>query len=178
MLAQFVSKIAPTYAYRFDIKPRTNSALEGVPEWMGVPNKFELIFVWGLPYWSQLPNNTQWDPADKRVSDIVMTLWANFIKFTNPTHYGVYIKWDPFVAETQGVLIIDKSFNMSSFNSFNYQSVKFWNSYFPRVLELASQCCNSSDIGGGHSMKLSFSASNVFLLVSLLIVTIFLNLTT
>jgi carboxylesterase type B len=178
MLAQYISKNSPAYVYRFDIKPRTNSAVEGVPEWMGVPNKFDLIFVWGLPYWSVLPNNTQWDPADKRVSDIIMTLWANFIKYTNPTHIGVYIKWDPFVIDTQGVLIIDRSFNMSNFNSFNYQSVKFWNNYFPKVMELASQCCNSTDTGGCHSLTISFSSSHMFLLVSLSIITVIVNFTT
>lgn len=67
-----------------------------------MPHGYDLIFVWGMPYWIQLENQTQWDSADKRVTDIIMTLWSNFAKFSEPTKLGVYIKWDPFTPQNQG----------------------------------------------------------------------------
>lgn len=145
LLATHLSRNAPTYAYRFDIKPKTVAASDGLPIWAGVPHRYDLVFVWGLPYWVQLENQTQWESADKRVADIIMTLWTNFAKFAEPTKLGVYIKWDAFTPQDQGVLIIDRSFNMSDSNSLNYQAMQFWNDYYPKVVGFASQCCNVTD---------------------------------
>lgn len=152
LLASHMSKLAETYVYRFDIKPKTAGANEGLPPWAGVPHRYDLVFVWGLPYWVQLENQTQWDSADKRVSDIIMTLWANFAKFAEPTKMGVYIKWDPFTPQNQGVLIIDRSFNMSDSSTINYQAMQFWNDYYPKVVDFASQCCNFTD-NAGHTQR-------------------------
>lgn len=149
LLAIHNSKEADTYVYRFDIKPKTMAANEGVPVWAGVPHGYELIFVWGFPYWVTLENQTYWDSADKRVSDIIMTLWANYAKFTEPTKVGVYINWNKFTPDNQGILIIDRSFNMSDANTLNYQAIQFWNDYYPKVVDFASQCCNATDGGVG-----------------------------
>lgn len=80
-LAAHMSKQAETFVYRFDLKPRT---LLDIPEDIGVPHGFEQIFLWGLPYWGT-QTDMVWDNADKRVSDIIMTMWANFAKYTNPS---------------------------------------------------------------------------------------------
>lgn len=141
LMAAQMSRLTDTYVYRFDLKPRT---MIDIPDDVGVPHGFEQIFLWGLPYWTSNAD-VHWDNADKRVSDIIMTLWANFCKFTNPTQVGVYIKWDKFTQETPGILIIDKSFNMSDFKSLNYRAVQFWNDYYPTVLNFAAGCCNMSD---------------------------------
>lgn len=158
-----------TYVYRFDIRPKTMSAMDGLPTWGGVPHRYELIFVWGLPYWVQLENQTQWDSADKRVADIIMTLWSNFAKYGEPTKLGVYIKWDPFTVEQQGVLIIDRSFNMSDSSTINYQAVNFWNDYYPKVVAFASQCCNGTD-NGGESTTVRRHRSDLVLMSIVLVV--------
>lgn len=142
LMAAQMAKMADTFVYRFDLKPRT---MIDIPEDIGVPHGFEQIFLWGLPYWSSSQNDIQWDNADKRVSDIIMTLWVNFCKYTNPTQVGVYIKWDKFTQESPNILIIDRSFNMSDFRSLNYRVVQFWNDYYPNVLNFAAGCCNMSD---------------------------------
>lgn len=97
-----------------------------------------------------------WHNNDKRVTDIVMTLWANFIKYTNPTQIGVYLKWDNFTHSNPSILIIDRSFNMSDFQSLNHHAIKFWNEYYPSVMGFASQCCNMTDeyMQGTSSMKI------------------------
>ncbi|XP_021697513.1 cholinesterase [Aedes aegypti] len=161
-LAMHMSQLAETYVYRFDIKPRTEAAMKDIPEWMGVPHNFELIFLWGLPYWLMLADGMQWDSADKRVADIVMTLWANFAKFTNPTQVGVYIKWDTFTNDEPGVLIIDRSFNMSDHSTMSFGAVKFWNQYYPNVIQFAAQCCNATYMAGaGNSYQTMLSSSVV-----------------
>lgn len=146
LLATHLSRLADTYVYRFDIKAQTGGATEGLPQWAGVPHRYDLIFVWGLPFWVPLENGTaQWDNADKRVSEIIMTMWANFAKYGDPTKMGVYIKWEKFDPAEQGVLIIDRAFNMSHSHTLNYQAIQFWNDYYPRVVGYASQCCNATD---------------------------------
>ena len=143
-LAAHMAMQAETFVYRFDLKPRT---MIDIPEDIGVPHGFEQIFLWGLPYWGT-QNDIAWDNADKRVSDIIMTMWANFAKYTNPTQLGVYIKWDNFTHENPSILIIDRSFNMSDLHSLNHHAIKFWNEYYPSVLNFAAACCNVSDPGG------------------------------
>lgn len=168
-LAQHMAKLTDVYAYRFDLKPRT---MTEIPDDVGVPHGFEQIFVWGLPYWvAQSGEAQQWDNSDKRVSDIIMTLWANFAKYTNPTQVGVYIKWEKFTQENPGILIIDKSFNMSDFKSLNFRAVQFWNDYYPSVLSFAAQCCNMSDSSAYLSVPMtSTSAFTLCLLLQLGIV--------
>lgn len=169
-LATYNSRMSETYVYKFEIKPKTTAANEGLPPWAGVPHRYDLIFVWGLPYWVQLENQTQWDQADKRLSDIIMTLWSNFAKFTDPTKLGVYIKWDPFTPVQQGVLIIDRSFNMSDSTSLNYNAVQFWNDYYPKVLSIM-QCCNATDAGNSlHTFVNNGSSHIIVLFLTILIV--------
>ncbi|XP_059612725.1 cholinesterase 2 [Phlebotomus argentipes] len=144
LAAAMALKGGSVFAYRFDMKARSPGVLEGVPDWVGVPHGFDSLFVWGLPYWAQLPGGAQWDRADKQISEIIMTLWANFAKFGNPTEMGVYIKWEKFTADSPGILIVDRAFNMSDRSNMNYGSVQFWNEYYPKVVTFASQCCNST----------------------------------
>lgn len=143
-LAAHMSRQADTFVYRFDLKPRT---MIDIPEDIGVPHGFEQIFLWGLPYWGTT-SEVVWDNSDKRVSDIIMTMWANFAKYTNPTQRGVYIKWDNFTHENPSILIIDRSFNMSDFKSLNHHAIKFWNEYYPNVIQFAAACCNMTDSAG------------------------------
>lgn len=164
LLAAHMSKQSDTYVYRFDIKPRT--MLDLLPEWMGVPHGFEQIFVWGLPYWGT-QNEIAWDNADKRVSDIIMTMWANFAKHTNPTQVGVYIRWETFTHDSPNLLIIDRSFNMSDSSTLNYRAIQFWNDYYPSVLAFSTQCCNMTDNEGGAGSRI-IPNSSIYLIALLL----------
>lgn len=144
-LAQYVSKFKPTYMYRFDMKPTTDGAVAELPSWVSVPHLFDLIYLWGMPYWSQIPTQQEWDIRDKRVSDIIMNFWTNFAKSSNPTESSIFaIKWDEFKPDSPGILIIDRTFNMSSNIQLNYKSFEFWNNYYPKVIDIATQCCNAT----------------------------------
>lgn len=166
--ANLVSKYVDVYVYRFDMKPRTSGAVKGIPSWMGVPHKFDLIYIWGLPYWVRLPDNQVWESTDKRIADIIMTMWANFGKYANPTETGIYIKWDNFTQETPGVLIIDRNFNMSDQNTLNYRGVQFWTDYYPKVLHFAATCCNGTFLEGGQVENKVSNASLVIVICATL----------
>jgi hypothetical protein len=97
-----------------------------------------------------------------------MTLWGNFMKFTNPTQFGVYLKWDNFTHNNPSILIIDRSFNMSDFHNLNHHAIKFWNEYYPSVMSFASSsCCNTTDpdMEGIASMNVSHYFNIIMLLL-------------
>lgn len=138
-----------TYVYRFDLKPTTPEALEGLPGWVSVPHLFDLIYVWGIPYWGPITSGQVWDNRDKSISDIIMGLWANFAKYSSPTKNSPYaIKWDAFDTEDPKILMVDGTFTMSNSSKLNYKALEFWNDYYPRVLEVSTVCCNSTESGG------------------------------
>ncbi|KRT80557.1 esterase, partial [Oryctes borbonicus] len=140
------SKNQETFMYRFDMKPSTPLVLERLPDWASVPHLFDLIYVWGIPYWSPLPTRQEWDVRDKRTSDIIMLFWTNFAKYSNPAENFPYpIRWDRFTPENPGILIIDRTFNMSDPSRLNYKVFEFWNDYYPKVVDIATQCCNATD---------------------------------
>lgn len=145
LLANYVSKFKPTYMYRFDMKPSTDGSVAELPSWTSVPHLFDLIYLWGMPYWSQIPTQQEWDNRDKRISDIIMNFWTNFAKSSNPTEGSIFaIKWDEFKPDNPGILIIDRTFNMSSNVQLNYKAFDFWNNYYPKVIDIATQCCNAT----------------------------------
>lgn len=147
--ASYMSRyINNTYVYRFDLKPETPGALEGLPDWISVPHLFDLIYVWGIPYWGPLSNGQEWDNRDKRISDIIMSFWTNFAKYSSPTKNSLYaIKWDAFTAEDPKILMVDGSFAMSNVSKLNYKAFEFWNEYYPKVVDAATVCCNSTENG-------------------------------
>ncbi|XP_055374478.1 neuroligin-4, Y-linked [Condylostylus longicornis] len=142
LLANQMSKFNMTYVYRFDIRPETEVAKKELSDWVGVPHNFDLLFVWGVPFWSDKDGYNKWNITDKRNSDLVMTLWANFAKFSDPTKVGVYIKWDKYTFDEQKILVIDRAFNMT--DDMNFRGIQFWNDYYPRVVQHAINCCNGS----------------------------------
>lgn len=168
-LAKALSKNSEVFMYRFDTKPKTQVVVDMLPTWAGVPHGLDQIFLWGMPYWVTLDNQTQWVAEDKRLSDIIMTMWANFAKFSNPTELGVYIRWNNFTNANPSILLIDRSFNMSDTTTLNYQGVYFWNDYYPKVIDFASQCCNIT------SRADSLIANASYILLLLLVKTVLNN---
>lgn len=177
MLAKYMSKHAETYTYRFDLKPLSTAVTEGIPNWVGVVHNFDLVYVLGLPYFSSPADPGSWDNSDKRISDIIMRLWANFAISSNPTNSGVYINWDQFKHDNPGFLIINRNFNMSGSDTINYKGFEFWNDYFPRVVELSTQCCNESNSGYSFHNPTYTNIFSLFItiLITMLICSNFMN---
>lgn len=121
--------------YRFDYRLKTVGVGDAVPDWVNVPHQYELPFVWGMPYWTSLPTQVVWNSQDKKIADIVMSLWASFAKTRNPTQQiqGGAVKWEPFTEANPGLMVLDRNFSMTDASTFDYKSFAFWNSYYPKV---------------------------------------------
>lgn len=151
-LAKYISAHAPAYLYRFDLKPFSSIANEGIPDWIDVPHNFDLIFTFGLPYLAKPEDLGKWDDRDKSISDIVMKMWSNFAWYSNPTNSGVIIEWNLFEVEKPGYFIIDRqNFTMSTPETVNLKAFEFWTDFYPKVVEIGTKCCkeNIDDSGAG-----------------------------
>ncbi|XP_034654110.1 carboxylesterase 5A [Drosophila subobscura] len=140
MFAEMIGKDQPVYSYVF--KRRPESLLQELPRWISVPKYFDQVFVWGNPY---MTNTVNWKSADKKIAEIIMTLWANFAKTSNPTKSNVYIKWNAMKPSNDSVLLIDENFNTD--NLHNNQRIHFWKSLYPKILYYSADCCNSTNSG-------------------------------
>jgi carboxylesterase type B len=149
-LGMHVSKVAPTYLYRFDYKIKTPTFTDN-REWVNVPQQFELPLIWGMPYWTSLTPQIAWNNNDKKTSETIMTLFGNFTKFSNPAQNKKIMQWEPFTEKNPRIFIVDKNFNMSDQSSFDYKSVQFWNEYYPKIVDAANICCNVTE--GSSSLR-------------------------
>ncbi|XP_030383669.1 carboxylesterase 5A [Scaptodrosophila lebanonensis] len=139
MFMEILSKHQQVYGYLF--KFHSQSLLNGLPNWISVPKYFDQVYVWGIPY---MNNNMEWNSTDKKIADIIMTLWANFAKSSNPTKSNIYVKWNEITPVNNSVLIIDENFNTDSLAD-NHR-IQFWNNFYPKVLKFSSECCNSTNL--------------------------------
>ncbi|KAL2722821.1 acetylcholinesterase-like [Vespula squamosa] len=163
LLAGELSKQETSFVYRFDYRPKTDLMVRDVPEWAGVPHMFDLPFVWGLP----LTTTLQWNPADKKMSEVMMMMLANFAKTANPSLNNV--KWNPYTVNDPGILIIDRNVDMNEPNVIDYRAFAFWNEYYPKLLEEATNnCCNVTTSAATRS-KLSFQLFLNSLIVMIII---------
>ncbi|XP_064073689.1 fatty acyl-CoA hydrolase precursor, medium chain [Vanessa tameamea] len=154
-LAKYMSKHSPVYLYRFDLKPFSDIANEGIPDWIAVPHNFDLIFTFGMPYLALPEDLTKWDYRDKSISEIIMKMWSNFAWYSNPTNSGVIIQWDTFEIERPGFFIIDRqNFTMSTQQTVNYKAFEFWTDFYPKVLEIGTKCCQETQEDSGTDLVL------------------------
>ncbi|KAG7208337.1 hypothetical protein KM043_014573 [Ampulex compressa] len=139
LLAGEASKRRDAFVYRFDYRPKIATAVKDVPEWAGVPHMFDLPFAWGLPSGPQ--GAIQWNFADKKVADIVMTILGSFAKIGKPVINSV--KWEPFTEDNPRILIVDRNVDMDQPGAVDFKALAFWNDYYPSLLEEATNnCCN------------------------------------
>lgn len=112
---------------------------------------FELPFVWGLPY--AIGSTTQWNAADKKMADMMMSMFSTFARTGNPSLNT--IKWEPHTEMNPGILIIERNIDMSDAGTVDFKALAFWNEYYPVLLEAATNnCCNVTS--GAISMTTGF----------------------
>ncbi|KAL9914300.1 liver carboxylesterase 1 isoform 1-T2 [Glossina fuscipes fuscipes] len=141
LLANYLNADEDVFVYYFNIRPKTE--FYNLPRWISVPKYFDQIFIWGVPYMNNNMFINRWNSTDKKISDIVMTLWANFAKASNPTAFNIYLKWNAFSQTNQTYLVINEDFNLKSVTE-NYK-INFWNEYYPKLLDFAIECCASQN---------------------------------
>ncbi|KAK6619931.1 hypothetical protein RUM44_006331 [Polyplax serrata] len=141
------------YVYRFDYKIKTDNVVklpkgtQRLPNWITASHQLDLPFIWGMPYWTQIKRNVTWNSADKKMADIMLTLWGNFVKYGNPTHSNINLKWEVFRENISGIMILDRNSNVSDVSNFDYKAFEFWNNYYPKVWNILLQGCNMTSGG-------------------------------
>ncbi|XP_050426672.1 fatty acyl-CoA hydrolase precursor, medium chain [Adelges cooleyi] len=136
-MATHTSKRNATYMYRFGYKLRTTRGVT-VPDWVDAAHMMELPFVWGMPFWTGL-SNVDWSAADRRMSERMMNMWTEFARSASPTQKGLAVKWDEFRVQKPRLMVLDKNPNLSQPD----QEFEFWAGYYPKVLDVAWQCCEN-----------------------------------
>lgn len=148
LLASAVTRAkVDAYVYRFDYKIKTENAIRfskagRLPTWITASHQFDLPFIWGMPYWTQIKRNVTWNSADKKMADVMLTLWGNFVKYGNPTHSNINLKWEVFKENTSAIMILDRNSNVSDVLNFDYKAFEFWNNYYPKTWNILLQGCN------------------------------------
>ncbi|KAG8267490.1 Carboxylesterase [Homalodisca vitripennis] len=163
----YMSNFKQIFLYRFDYRLKTMGVLD-LQDWMTSPQFGEIPFVFGMPYWTSVSSPIIWNSADKKVADSVMGFWGNFTKSFNPAQHGRNIKWEPYNPDMPSVMILDKVFNMSDPATINYKALTFWNEYFPKVVRIATQCCNMTNQSYKIDRTLTYRLFSVYTFYTLL----------
>ncbi|XP_022787319.1 cholinesterase 1-like [Stylophora pistillata] len=153
--------VAPTYAsllfqsqeshtWLYEFRHRSDHSLkEG---WEGVAHGDITAYVFGVP----LMNGSSPHPyteVDRNISDFMVTVYTNFVKFGNTTPQPVHgIKWNNFLPNDQKYLRIEANCEMSK--DFKPLKVAFWNDYLPLLsnsLKEKLSKCSGSDVNATRS---------------------------
>ncbi|KAM6441941.1 cholinesterase isoform 1-T3 [Liasis olivaceus] len=111
------------------------------PEWMGVPHGYEIEFVFGLP----LERRVNYTKAEEALSRSMLKYWANFAKTGTPNGSQINgTRWPVFTMAEQNYLTL--STNAAKIRTkLRAQKCRFWNIFFPKVLERSGHFAESID---------------------------------
>ena len=157
-VADIHSKVAPVYMYEFAHR----SSVSYGQEWMGVVHLNNVPFDFGIPLHPGLPYNT----ADKNVSLLIMTMYANFARSGDPSASG--ITWERFNSTHRAYLRVDTNSKMAA--SFNPRRMAFWNDYHPKLAEVKfdSKREKTSGVGTGVTMATLYQTFFIILAMFLM----------
>ena len=128
-VADIHSEVAPVYMYEFAHR----SKFSFNAEWMGVDHGTNAPYDFGSPLVPRWP--FQHSEADNNVSVFIMTTYANFARFGDPTPQPVSdVTWERFNSSHRAYLRVDANPKMAA--SFNPRRMAFWNDYYPELVEL------------------------------------------
>lgn len=123
------SALAPTYMFEFNHR----SAESDTDAWMGVAHGENTPYVFGAPFLNSTALN--FTNEDRNISRLIMTLYANFAKYGNPTPHRVHgVIWDRFNTASKLYLRINNRSQMGAY--YESRRMAFWNNYYPKILNL------------------------------------------
>ena len=156
-VADIHSQVAPVYIYEFARRPKFTASAE----WMGVPHGENVIFDFGYPQKFE----SIYDEADRNVSLFIMTTYANFARYGEPTPQEVSgITWERFNSTHRAYLRVDTNPKMTA--SFYPLRMAFWNDYYPKLAQLKFK--SEKETAGGVSTGVTMATFVPVLLVPLL----------
>ena len=151
----FQSQYSPTWLYEF----RHRSVHSPKQDWEGVAHGDITAYVFGVPLLDATSPHP-YTAADRNISDFMVTVYTNFVKFGDTTPEPVDgIKWRNFQPNDQAYLRIEATPQMSK--DFKAVKVAFWNDYLPDLSNSLTEKlkCHGPDIqrtkSGGHMNKIS-----------------------
>ena len=124
-VADVHSRVAPVYMYEYT--HRSNNVSFGT-EWMGVVHGDNYPYDFGIPFLPILP----YSAADRNVSILIMTMYANFASSGDPSVSGV--TWERYNSSHRAYLRVDA--NPTIKTSFHPRRMSFWNDYYPKLTQL------------------------------------------
>ena len=126
------SASAPTYMYEFSHRSQKANTEDA---WMGVKHGDNTPYDFGAPFLNITP--LTFTEEDQNVSSLIMSLYANFAKYGNPTPQAVQgVTWGEFNRTTRLYLRIQGTPEIEA--NFEPQRMAFWDSYYPRLLNFSN----------------------------------------
>ena len=140
-VADIHSKVAPVYMFEF---AHRRILLNDNPMWMGVVHSDNVAYDFGFPWHPVF--SSAFDAADKNVSLLIMTMYANFARSGDPSASG--ITWERFNSSHRAYLRISDA-NPKMAASFYPRRMAFWNDYHPKLTQL--KFGNIKEVSSGAS---------------------------
>lgn len=138
------STSAPTYMYEFSHRSKADTE----DAWMGVKHGDNTPYDFGAPFVNI--SSLTFTEEDQNVSSLIMSLYANFAKYGNPTPQAVQgMTWGEFNRTTRLYLRIQGRPDIQA--NFEPQRMAFWNSYYPRLLNFSNHIGQEAISGTNHN---------------------------
>lgn len=130
------SQKAPAYMFEFSHRSKRNTA----ELWRGVQHGDNTPYDFGAPFLNI--TSLDFTEEDKKVSSLIMSLYANFARDGVPTPSPVHgVTWREFKATDRSYLVIQAAPEMKV--NFKPHRMAFWNNYYPRVLNFSKNLASS-----------------------------------
>ena len=153
-VADVHSQVAPVYMYEFAHRAKTSMGAD----WMGVVHSENVPFDFGVPL---LPKFLSlYSPADRNVSLLIMTMYANFARSGDPTVSDV--AWDKYNSSHRSYMRVGVNPRMEA--SFHPRRMSFWNDYYPKLMQLKFDIVKDKVFGGAHAI-VNVAMGKVFLVL-------------
>ena len=153
-VADVHSQVAPVYMYEFAHRAKTSMGAD----WMGVVHSENVPFDFGVPL---LPKFLSlYSPADRNVSLLIMTMYANFARSGDPTVRDV--AWDKYNSSHRFYMRVGVNPRMEA--SFHPRRMSFWNDYYPKLMQLKFDIVKDKVFGGAHAI-VNVAMGKVFLVL-------------
>ena len=158
-VADVHSQVAPVYMYEFSHRAKTSMGAD----WMGVVHSENVPFDFGVPL---LPKFLSlYSPADRNVSLLIMTMYANFARSGDPSVSGV--AWEKYNSSHRAYLKVDTSPKLKT--SFNSRRMSFWNNYYPKLEQVKFDVNKEVVSGAKDVVTMGTALQVVFALIVYLI---------